>query len=258
MKIATFNANSIRVRLPIILDWLEANQPDILAVQETKVEDALFPQAEIQNAGWHVEFHGQRSRNGVALISRIAPSQVRNDFEGDSDWQPDCRLISARYGDLWVLNTYVPNGASTGTPPFQYKLDWLDRFSLYVLEQFQPSQPVIWLGDINIAPQPIDVFDSRRVYGKVGHHPNEFRALERCVFWGWQDLFRKLHPEARQFTFWDYRMPKTFERNLGWRIDHIYASPALAPKCSACVVDEEPRAREKPSDHTFVWAELEV
>jgi exodeoxyribonuclease-3 len=255
MKVATFNANSVRARLPIILDWLAENEPDVLALQETKVDDEHFPIADFEDAGWTVAIHGQKSYNGVALVSRAPLSNVRTGF-GDPLMPEDCRIISAEFGGVAIVNTYVPNGSSVGSEKFVYKLQWLGRFGRYLAERYKPAEQVLWLGDINIAPTPDDVFDSAKHFGGVGHHPDEFAALGSVVGWGLTDLFRKFTEGPGHYTFWEFVIPKSYERNLGWRIDHFYATEALAARCSSCVVDRGPRELERPSDHTFVVAEF--
>jgi exodeoxyribonuclease III len=255
MKIATFNANSVRARLPIIIDWLGENEPDVLAIQETKVDDANFPVADFEDAGWTVAFHGQKSYNGVALVSRTPLSNVRAGF-GDPLMPEDCRVISAEFAGVAIVNTYVPNGSSVGSEKFAYKLEWLPRFRRYLAERYRPSDPVLWLGDINVAPTPDDVFDSVKHLGGVGHHPDEFAALADVVEWGLTDLFRKFTEGPGNYTFWEFVIPKAFERNLGWRIDHLYGTESLAARCESCVVDRAPRELERPSDHTFVVAEF--
>ncbi len=253
MKLATFNANSIRSRLDIVLNWLAEHRPDLLALQETKVADEEFPADAFREAGWEVEVHGQKARNGVAFLSWAPLESVSRGF-GDPDWPEDCRLIAGRLGEVTVINTYVPNGTEVGTDKFSYKLEWLERFGRWVGERFAPTDPVVWLGDINIAPTPDDVYNSKRHAGKVGHHPDEIAALARLTAWGWTDLFRKFTEGPKHYTFWDYRLPDPVKRNLGWRIDHVYATAALAERCTACEIDRAPRALPSPSDHTFVVA----
>jgi exodeoxyribonuclease-3 len=255
MKIATYNANSIRVRLPSILEWLAEHKPDLLAIQETKVEDDKFPEEEFLAAGWQACFHGQKSYNGVAILTRGPLSDVRFGFE-DPLFPDDRRIIRAKYEGIEFINTYVPNGTKVGTEKFDYKLRWLDRFRQMLQTQYAPGTPLIWLGDINIAPKPEDVFDSAKKLGGVGHHPKEFEALSAIVDTGLIDLFRKFHQGSGHYTYWEFFIPKAFERNLGWRIDHIYATPDLADRCTNCWIDREPRGWERPSDHTYVIAEL--
>jgi len=255
VRIATFNANSVRVRLPIILDWLAENEPDVLALQETKCEDSKFPVAEFEEWGWHTAIHGQKARQGVALVSRRPLGNVRIGF-GDPLFPEDCRIISAELDGIAVVNTYVPNGTAVGSDRFEYKLRWLERFRHYLGERYRPTDPVVWLGDINIAPTPDDVYDSRKFLGGVGHHPDEFKRLSAILQFPLIDTFRTLHSGASHYTFWDFVIPRALERNLGWRIDHIYATVPLAARCTSCEIDREPRMMERPSDHTFVVAEF--
>ncbi|MEQ1822970.1 MAG: exodeoxyribonuclease III [Fimbriimonadaceae bacterium] len=257
MKVATYNVNSIRMRMPIVIDWLIEHEPDILAIQETKVEDVKFPFADIEEAGYHVSYHGQKSYNGLAIISREPLEQVRTGFE-DPSFPEDCRIMMGQYGPLSVINTYVPNGTQVGTDKFEYKLRWLARFRSLIAERFRPTDLVVWLGDINIAPTPDDVYDSKRVYGRVGHHPEEFRHLEAIRGWGWHDCFRRFTEGPGHYTYFDYYVLTSVERNTGWRIDHIYASDGLLALCQKCEIDPAPRKMEKPSDHTPVWAEFSI
>jgi exodeoxyribonuclease III len=254
MKVATFNVNSIRQRLPIVIEWLAEHEPDLLALQETKCPDDKFPLAEFEEIGYHVAIHGQKSLNGVALVSRQPLLNVSTGL-CDPLFPEDCRVIMGQLGDVMIINTYVPNGTSVGSDKFEYKLRWLERFRRLIADHFRPHEKVIWMGDINIAPTPDDVYNSRRFYGGVGHHPLEFEALAQIVEWGWTDCFRKFTQGPGHYTYWDYIITTSLEKNLGWRIDHIYASEGLAAGCSRCEVDRAPRAMEKPSDHTPVWAE---
>lgn len=256
MKVATFNANSIRVRLDAVLDWLASNPVDVLAIQETKCEDDKFPRDAFEDVGLHVAFHGQKTYNGVAIVSPHPIANVRTGF-GQADMPDDCRLIYGEVLGLKVLNSYVPNGSKVGSEKFIYKLHWLSRFRDLCDRSFSSSDPIVWMGDINIAPKPEDVFDSPSHLGAVGHHPDEFAALEKIVEWGWTDLFRKFTEESGHYTYWDFFIKNAPQRKLGWRIDHIYASPVMASKCSGCVIDIEPRLLERPSDHTFVVAEFD-
>lgn len=257
MRIATFNANSVRKRLDAILEWIGEYKPDVLAIQETKVEDAAFPRDSFEEAGLHVAFHGMKSYNGVALVSR---QPIESPFMGFGDplWPDDCRILSAEVNGLKIINTYVPNGTKVGSEKFDYKIKWLDRFAQYLAARYRADQPVVWLGDINIAPTPLDVFDSPRHLGNVGHHPAEFEGLKRIVDFGLVDVYRQHHQGQGEYTFWEFVIPRAVERDLGWRIDHIYATVPLAAACVDCQVDKEPRLREGPSDHTFVYADFDV
>lgn len=257
MKVATFNANSIRVRLPTILDWLDAHRPDVLALQETKVADANFPVAEIRERGWHVAFHGQKSYNGVATISRYPLENVEFGL-GREEFSGDYRVLAGTYAGVRIINSYVPNGSRLGSDKFLYKLNWLEQFHAMLTKKYSPSQPIIWTGDINIAPTPEDVYNSPRHYGKVGHHPAEFERLNRILHWGFRDVFRKFHEGPGHYTFWEFVIPRAIQNNLGWRIDHIYATESVYAAAAKCEVDMAPRLAERPSDHTFVWAEFDL
>jgi len=257
MRIATFNAASIRARLPRLIDWLGENEPDVLAIQETKVEDDKFPREEIEELGYEIAIHGQKSWNGVALLSRRPITDVRHGF-GDELMPNDARIIAGTIDGLHVINTYVPNGSAVGSDKFEYKLRWLDRFKTYLEQNYRPDEPLIWLGDINIAPTSDDVYDSKRFYGGVGHHPEEMERLSRILEFGLTDLFRVHTQGPGHYTFWDFTLPRGVDRNLGWRIDHIYATESVAKLCTECVVDKAARKGEKPSDHTFVIATLDL
>jgi exodeoxyribonuclease-3 len=256
MRVATYNAASVRARLPIILEWLAEFEPDVLAIQETKVEDSKFPVADFEDLGYQVALNGQKAWNGVALLSRNPICEVRPGF-GDELWANDARVLSGEIDGVAIVNTYVPNGSEVGSDKFAYKLKWLERFAQYLRQRFSPQQPLIWLGDINIAPTPADVYDSKRFYGGVGHHPDEFSRLARILEFGLEDVYRRLHPEPGAYTFWDFVIPRSVERNLGWRIDHIYATAPMAARLRACEIDVAARSAPKPSDHTFLYADFE-
>jgi exodeoxyribonuclease-3 len=256
-KLATFNVNGIRARLPIIIEWLRVHQPDVLCLQEIKCLKEGFPLEPFLSAGYSAAVRGQKSFNGVAILSRTAPTQIVDAF-GDGDPDLDARLIAALVDSVWVVNTYVPQGRDPDNPAFQYKLDFFKRLKKWLSLNFAPDQPIIWTGDLNVAPEPLDVFSPRRMEGKVGFHPDERQALADVVSWGFTDLFRKLHPDKKQFTFWDYRLPQAFARDLGWRIDHIMATRPMAEACTGCTVDMELRGLAVPSDHTAVVAEFEL
>ena len=256
MKIATFNANSIRMRVPILVEWLRTEQPDLLAIQETKVENGSFPLEEFQSLGYEKSIHGQKARSGVAIFSRGAFENVQADFE-DDEFPPDCRLLAGDYRGVRFVNTYVPNGSEVGSDKFIYKLAWMKRLRRYFEEKCDLKQPTIWLGDINVARFPDDVFESKEHFGKIGHHPDEFAALDEITNLGFKDVFRMFHDGPGHYTFWDYRLPSSVVRNLGWRIDLIFATETLVSKFRSCSVDLAPRMKEKPSDHTFVVCELD-
>ena len=257
LRIATFNANSIRSRLDIILAWIKDHECDVLCVQETKVTDEDFPIAAVSEAGLQCVFKGQKSYNGVAIIS---PHDMEDVVigTGREDWDQDARLIRTSVGGISIVNSYVPQGTAPDSPRFAYKLEWIRAMRDYFDAAFAPADPLVWVGDFNVAREPIDVYDPEGLWGSVCYHPEEHSALDHVKEWGFEDVFRKHHPgEAKQYTFWDYRM-NAFRRKLGWRIDHIWATPPLAQVSTDCWIDPEPRKAPKPSDHTFLAADFEV
>jgi len=264
MKAATLNANSIRSRLELVLDWLGREAPDVLCLQETKVQDADFPAAPFRDAGYQVVFRGQKAHAGVAIVSREEPQEVAFGFDAlrqaqDSDGgQPDePRLIRAVIGGISVVNTYVPQGRSPDSEHFRYKLEWLARLRAFFERHYSPQQPLLWMGDFNVAPEPRDVHDPKRLKTHVDFHPEARAALEQVREWGFVDVFRLHHPdEPGQYTFWDYRVRDALERGLGWRVDHIWATEPLARKSTEAWIDVEARRTERPSDHTFLVAEF--
>jgi len=256
-KIATFNVNGIRSRQQVVLSWIERNRPDVLCLQEIKCQDSEFPIGSLREIGYEASVCGQKAFHGVATLSLKKPEAV---FRGLGDDVPDeeARLIGVKFGGIWVLNTYIPQGRSPEHPAFQIKLAFFSRLRSLLEREFKPDQPIIWTGDMNVAPEDIDVFSPRRMDGKVGFHPLEKKAYAEVVDWGFSDLFRKHHPGVKQFTFWDYRLPESVRRNLGWRLDHILATRCLAEVSVECMVDPGPREEAGPSDHTPVWAEFEL
>ena len=257
MKIATFNVNSIRSRLDIVRAWLAANSPDVLCVQETKAPDDQFPAAAIRQAGYHVVFKGEKSYNGVALLSRAEPADVAFGLE-DGQSPDETRLVCARIGPVHVVNTYVPQGRELDHPMYAYKLKWFGRLRKYFDRHFTPQMKVVWVGDLNIAPQAMDIHNAERQANHVCYHVDARRAFAHAVAWGFVDVFRKHHPEPGQYTFFDYRQKEGVRKNQGWRVDHILATRVLAEKSVAAWIDLQPRLDAKPSDHTPVMAEFNV
>ena len=254
MKVATFNVNSIRARLPIILNWLAQEAPDILLLQETKVQDADFPVKAVEEAGYHAAFRGQKSYNGVAILSRLPLEDIENSLPvGETD---EARFISGRMGDLRVINVYVPQGFEVGSDKFVYKLQWLLTLFDHLIAHYEPSSPILMGGDFNVALTELDLFDPEGLRGGVGFHPDEQAMLQRLLDWGLVDIFRKHVTEGGQYTFWDYRIPNGFKRNMGWRIDYILATAPLAERSRSVWIDKKARSLEKPSDHTLMVAEF--
>jgi exodeoxyribonuclease-3 len=256
LKVATYNANSIRSRLELVLDWLDREAPDVLCLQETKVQDADFPAIPFEDAGYHVVFRGQKAHAGVAIVSREESQETAFGF--DDGGEPDePRLIRAVIGGIPVVNTYVPQGRSPDSEHFQYKLEWLARLRAFFERHYSPQELLLWMGDFNVAPEPIDVHDPKRLKNHVDFHPEARVALEQVREWGFVDVFRRHHPdEPEQYTFWDYRVRGALERGLGWRVDHIWATEPLALKSTRAWIDVEARRAERPSDHTFLVAEF--
>ena len=253
MKIATWNVNSLRVRLAQLLTWLEALRPDVVALQETKLTDEEFPVGEIEAAGYVAVFAGQKTYNGVALLARTPLSEVRRDLPATED--PQRRLIAATCAGIRVINVYVPNGEHVGSEKFTYKLDWLTHLAEYIRDELTTSPELVVLGDFNVAPDERDVHDPKAWAGQVLFSEPERAALRRLMDVGVVDTYRLFEQPERSFSWWDYRM-NAFKRNRGLRIDHILASAALSRVCTACRIDIEPRRGERPSDHAPVVAEF--
>ena len=256
MKIASFNANSIRSRAPVILRWLADSAPDILCVQETKVQDKDFPLDIFAPAGYEIVFSGQKQYNGVAIFAKGRIGKVTCGL--DDEPKDPARLISAEINGISLVNTYIPQGHSPDSEKFQYKLQWFQRLKKYFDTHFSPDEPLVWLGDLNVALTEKDVYAPDKLYGSVCYCKQTSDAFTEVANWGFTDMFRKHCDLPDQYTFWDYRLRGGFKRNLGWRLDYIMATQPLADKCTACWVDGEPRAWEKPSDHTFIIAEFDV
>ena len=255
-KISSFNANSIRVRLPQILDWVDREQPDVLCIQETKVQDQDFPKKEIEDAGYHVFYRGQKAHAGVAILSKEQPSEMSAGFKDGSDAP---RLLRIKYHNLNIINTYVPQGRDIKSDQFQYKLEWLSRFRRLLEQYYKPTDDVIWVGDFNVAPEDIDVYSPETLRTNPDFHPDAQAALENVREWGFVDIFRKHYPaEGGHYTYWDYRIRNALTRNNGWRIDHIWATPSLAQFSEKIEIDIEARKADRPSDHTFLTAVFQI
>ncbi|MFC1495061.1 exodeoxyribonuclease III [Thermodesulfobacteriota bacterium] len=256
MKIATFNTNSVRARLPIIKEWLNREQPDILAFQEIKVQDRDFPVNEFEEAGYNTVIKGQKSYNGVAIISRSEPENIIRNLYRDEGEQ--ARFLSASVSGITIINVYVPQGFSPDSDKFAYKLEWLEDLYKYIKKEYTPDSPVILLGDFNVAMDERDLHDPDGLWGSAGYHPEEQKILNKIFEWGFVDIFRKYHSEGRHYTFWDYRIPNAVKRKMGWRIDYITATPPLAEKSIGIRVDLDARSLKRPSDHTFLIAEFDL
>jgi exodeoxyribonuclease-3 len=253
MKIATWNVNSLNVRLPHVLDWIGKHQPDALCLQELKMEDAKFPLDVIRAAGYHAAYLGQKTYNGVAILSRVPAEHVVHNIPGYADEQK--RVISATIDGVRLICAYVPNGQSVGSDKYAYKLNWLQAFRQWLVEESGRHSQLAVLGDYNIAPEDRDVHDPKAWEGQVLVSEPEREAFRGLVALGLADSFRLFEQPEKSFTWWDYRM-NGFKRNLGMRIDHILLSRELAGRCAGCAVDLEPRKLERPSDHAPVFCDL--
>ncbi len=255
MKIATWNVNSINVRLPQVLNWLDYAKPDILALQETKMTDDKFPQAAIEEAGYQVCFAGQKTYNGVAIISKKPAVDIVTDIPNLND--PQRRILAASIAGVRVVNLYVPNGSEVGSEKYDYKLDWLQKMQVFLQQQLANYEKVVVLGDFNIAPADDDVHDPAAWQGSVLVSDKERQALQTILAQGYTDVYRLFDQPEKSFSWWDYR-EAGFRRNRGLRIDLILASEPLKNTCHLSWIDKEPRSWERPSDHTPVIAEFNV
>ncbi len=255
MKIATYNVNSIRQRLPLVLDWISDHKPDVMCLQETKVQDQDFPVEAIHSAGYHATYRGMKSYNGVATLTRAQPEKVVYGLHQGTD-NEDFRIIQTVVGGIPIINSYVPQGNSITSEKYAFKLAWFQRLRDYFETTLNPDAPAIWLGDLNVAPEPIDVYHPDKRVDDVDFHIDARTAYKAAAAWGFVDVFRKLHPDVVQYTYWDY-FRNAFQRNFGWRIDHILATAPLAEHCVTAVVDMEVRKSAGTSDHTIVWAEFD-
>jgi len=253
MKIATWNVNSLRVRLPQVLAWLERVQPDILALQETKTTDPEFPAQALEEAGYRVVFSGQKTYNGVALLSREQAEDCLTD-PGNLD-DPQRRILAGTVGGIRVIDLYVPNGSEVGSEKYAYKLDWLAKIRAFIGQEMARHRQLVVLGDFNIAPEDRDVHDPEAWRDKILCSTAERQALRELAELGLSDAFRLFEQAEASFSWWDYRAAG-FRRNLGLRIDLILISEELKGACSGCWIDKEPRALERPSDHAPVVAEF--
>lgn len=254
MKLASWNVNSLKVRLPQVLQWLDSERPDVLGLQETKLTDENFPVDAIRDAGYQAVYAGQKTYNGVAVLAREPMSAPVTDIPGLDDLQR--RVMAVTVAGIRFINLYVPNGSEVGSDKYAYKLDWLNRLHDWIRAEMAEYPRLVVVGDFNIAPADADVHDPEEWRGKVLFSEPEHAALQRLVALGLTDTFRLFPQQERLFSWWDYRM-NNFRRNRGLRIDLILASPALTPLCTASRVDIEPRRQERPSDHAPVIAEFD-
>jgi exodeoxyribonuclease III len=254
MKIASWNVNSLKVRLPHLEEWVKLARPDVLALQETKLEDPAFPHAAIEALGYaHRAVSGQKTYNGVALLARAPIADMQVGIPGFDD--PQRRAIAGTIDGVRVIDLYVVNGQAVGSDKYAYKLDWLARLRTWLADEIARHPQLVVLGDFNIAPADLDVHDPAAWHEQVLCSPPEREALRAIQSLGLVDAFRELHPQAAEFSWWDYRQG-AFRRNIGLRIDLVLVSTALRPRLTAAGIDRVPRTWERPSDHAPVWVEL--
>jgi exodeoxyribonuclease III len=257
MKIATYNVNGVNGRLPVLLKWLEEKQPDVVCLQELKAPEEKFPLSQIQDAGYEAIWHGQKSWNGVAILSRVSkPEEIRRVLPGDPD-DSHSRYIEANVNGIIVGCLYLPNGNPAPGPKFDYKLKWFERLTLHAADLLKLKKPVVLTGDFNVIPTDLDAYKPERWVRDALFFPESKAAYKKLVAQGWTDALRELNPDEKIFTFWDY-FRNAFQRNAGIRIDHFLLSPQLSKKLKAAGVDRDVRGWEKTSDHAPVWVQLEV
>jgi exodeoxyribonuclease-3 len=256
MKIATWNVNSINIRLDSMLRWIDDEKPDVLCLQEIKCVDEKFPYLDFAEIGYKAVILGQKSYNGVAILSPLEMKDVQYNFPGD-DREAPSRLIAATVNDVRVVDVYIPNGTELGTDKFEFKLDWMQRLRHLFDETCDNNSDVLLCGDFNIAEDERDVYSVPAWQGKLHFTYTERASLDYLKRWGFVDAFRKFNQDAGQFSWWNYR-EGAFQRDNGLRIDYIWVSPSLAAKCTRCWIDKNPRTWERPSDHAPVVAEFDV
>lgn len=256
MKIASWNVNSIRARQQRLITWLVSAQPDALCLQELKCLDDEFPTLDVKAAGYRAVCYGQKTYNGVAIISKLEEKDVLRGF-ADESGAGQSRVVAATIGSVRVISVYAPNGQTVDSDAFRYKLEWYERLRRYLDARHRPEELLVVCGDFNVAPEPRDVHDPALWEGQTLFTLREREALKRVCDFGLVDVFRQHHPEDGRYSWWDYRM-LAFPKNRGLRIDHMLATKPLAEKCTAAGIDREARKGTQPSDHAPVWAEFEV
>ncbi|MBC5773688.1 exodeoxyribonuclease III [Pontibacter sp. KCTC 32443] len=255
MRIATYNVNGINARLPVLLRWLQEKKPDVVCLQELKAPQEKFPIQVIQEAGYNAIWHGQKSWNGVAILTHsLEPVEIRHALPGDPD-DMQSRYIEAAVKDIIVGCLYLPNGNPAPGPKFDYKLHWFERLATHASELLATDKPVILLGDFNVIPTERDVYRPERWLDDALFRQETRAVYQKLLEQGWTDALRKIYPNEQIYTFWDY-FRNAFGRNAGLRIDHVLLSPPLVNRLTAAGVDREVRAWEKTSDHAPVWIEL--
>jgi exodeoxyribonuclease-3 len=255
MKIATYNVNGISARLPVLIRWLEQAKPDAVCLQELKAPQEKFPQEAIREVGYEAIWHGQKSWNGVAILTPTTPAQeIRRGLPGDPD-DSQSRYIEANVNGIVIGGLYLPNGNPAPGPKFDYKLRWFERLKTHAAELVQQNIPAVLAGDFNVIPTELDAYKPERWLEDALYRPETRQAYQELLAQGWTDALRKLHPQQPMYTFWDY-FRNAYGRNAGLRIDHLLVSPALAGRLSEAAVDHHVRGWEKSSDHAPTWIRL--
>jgi exodeoxyribonuclease-3 len=264
MRIATWNVNSLKARLPRVLGWLEEAAPDVLLMQETKLADEAAPLLDFRMAGYEIAHHGEGRWNGVAVASRVGLAEVRAGFGSDPggavegvDRQPEARFISARCGPVRVASAYAPNGREVGSEFYEAKLEWFAGLLTWLRSQAVPGEPLVLGGDLNVAPTDLDVWDPAAYAGATHVSGPERSAFAGLIGWGLIDAYRLHHPEGGRFSWWDYRAG-SFHKGMGMRIDHLLVTASLAERCIAAEIDRNARKGPGPSDHAPVWVDLDA
>ena len=254
MIVASWNVNSLSVRMAQLADWIRAHRPNVVCLQETKLVDDKFPRAEFDELGYTYEFYGEKTYNGVAIISDRPMTNVQKGFIEEEEPRAR-RFIEAQIGSVYILNCYIPNGQRIGSDKYDYKLKWIDSLRSHLDKQHKPESKLLVCGDFNIAPEDRDVYKPAEVHGTIMVSEVERDKLEHVRQWGFTDAFRMHNQDGGNYTWWDYRMG-AFRRNMGFRIDHIWVTKALGETCTAAWIDKEPRKLERPSDHVPIVAEF--
>lgn len=260
MKVASFNVNSLKARLGNLKDWLREAEPDVVCLQETKCTDETFPRGDLEDLGYNIAFHGQKTYNGVAILSKYPIDEAAAGLPGDDDDDHARYLeavISIKGGAMRIASIYLPNGNPVDSEKFTYKLGWMDRLIVHAKELLKYEEPLILAGDYNVIPMPEDCFDPAVWAGDALFRPETRAKFRELLNLGFTDAFRACHTEPHRYTFWDYQAG-CWPKDKGIRIDHLLLSPQAADRLKACDIDKEPRGREKPSDHTPIWAEFDL
>jgi len=256
VRIATWNVNSLKARLPRVEGWLEQRQPDVLLMQETKLSDAAAPEMPFRMAGYELAHHGEGRWNGVAICARQPITDVSYGFEGNGPDDDGARFLAVRVAGIRCISIYAPNGRSLDDPMYTAKLGWYERLAMWLEQHADPAEPLVLGGDLNIAPTDLDVYDPAAYVGTTHTSAPERAAFQRLLDWGLEDAYRQSHPEGGRFTWWDYRAGN-FHKGLGMRIDHLLVTAPIAARLRGAEIDRDARKGSLPSDHAPLWIDLD-